>query len=79
MECLKTLLWTIASRVGSLAKRIGIKDDVVMTGGVALNKGMVRALERNLGFKLHTNEYCQLNGAIGAALFAYQKYTMTHQ
>ena len=50
-----------------------------MTGGVALNKGMVRALERNLGFKLHTNEYCQLNGAIGAALFAYQKYMMTHQ
>ena len=46
-------------------KRIGIKDDVVMTGGVALNKGMVRALERNLGFKIHTNEYCQLNGAIG--------------
>ena len=57
----------------SLAKRVGIQDDVVMTGGVALNKGMVRALERNIGFKIHTSEYCQLNGAIGAALFAYQK------
>lgn len=44
-----------------------------MTGGVALNQGMVRALERNIGFKIHTSEYCQLNGAIGAALFAYQK------
>lgn len=32
-----------------------------MTGGVALNKGMVRALERNLGFKINTSEYCQLN------------------
>jgi len=78
-DIVKGIHTAIASRVGSLAKRIGIKDDVVMTGGVALNKGMVRALERNLGFKLHTNEYCQLNGAIGAALFAYQKYTMTHQ
>lgn len=50
-----------------------MKDDVIMTGGVALNKGMVRALERVTGFKLHTSEYCQLNGALGAALFAYQK------
>ena len=49
-----------------------------MTGGVALNRGMVRALEKNLGFKIHTSEYCQLNGAIGAALFAYHKYTMEH-
>lgn len=67
----------IASRVGSLAKRVGIKDDVVMTGGVALNKGMVRALEKNIGFKIHTSEYCQLNGAIGAALFAYKKCMQT--
>ena len=78
-DIVKGIHTAIASRVGSLAKRIGIKDDVVMTGGVALNKGMVRALERNLGFKIHTNESCQLNGAIGAALFAYQKYMMTHQ
>ena len=78
-DIVKGIHTAIASRVGSVAKRIGIKDDGVMTGGVALNKGMVRALERNLGFKIHTNEYCQLNGAIGAALFAYQKYMMTHQ
>ena len=36
-----------------------------MTGGVALNKGMVRALERNIGHKIHTSELCQLNGALG--------------
>lgn len=72
-DIIKGIHTAIASRVGSLAKRVGIKDDVVMTGGVALNKGMVRALEKNLGFKIHTSEYCQLNGAIGAALFAYQK------
>ncbi|MDO5040456.1 MAG: acyl-CoA dehydratase activase [Peptoniphilus sp.] len=64
---------SIASRVGSLAKRVGLKDDVVMTGGVALNKGMVRALERNTGHKIYTSEYCQLNGALGASIFAYQK------
>ncbi|MGP1528730.1 MAG: acyl-CoA dehydratase activase [Treponema sp.] len=72
-DIVKGIHTAIASRVGSLAKRVGIKDDVVMTGGVALNAGMIRALEKNIGYKIHTNEYCQLNGAIGAALFAYQK------
>lgn len=64
---------SIASRVGSLAKRVGIRDDVIMTGGVALNKGMVQALSENIGFKIHTSRYCQLNGALGAAVFAHQK------
>ena len=72
-DIVKGIHTAIASRVGSLAKRVGIQDDVIMTGGVALNKGMVRALEKNIGFKIHTSEYCQLNGAIGAALFAHQK------
>ena len=72
-DIVKGIHTAIASRVGSLAKRVGIQDDVVMTGGVALNKGMVRAMEKNIGFKIHTSEYCQLNGAIGAALFAHQK------
>ena len=72
-DIVKGIHTAIASRVGSLAKRVGIKDQVVMTGGVALNQGMDRALEKNIGFKIHTSEYCQLNGAIGAALFAYQK------
>ena len=72
-DIVKGIHASIASRVGSLAKRVGIKDQVVMTGGVALNHGMIRALEKNIGFKIYTSEYCQLNGAIGAALFAYQK------
>ncbi|SHH60728.1 CoA-substrate-specific enzyme activase, putative [Anaerosphaera aminiphila DSM 21120] len=73
-DIVKGIHYSIASRVGSLAKRVGLKDDVVFTGGVALNKGMVRALEANLGYKVHTSPMCQLNGALGAALFGYQKY-----
>lgn len=73
-DIVKGIHFAIASRVGSLAKRVGLKDDVVMTGGVALNKGMVRALEKNLGHKIHTSPMCQLNGALGAALFGYQRY-----
>ena len=65
---------SIASRVGTLAQRIGIEDDVILTGGVAHDEGIVRALEETLQTKVYTNEYCQLNGAIGAALYGHKLY-----
>jgi predicted CoA-substrate-specific enzyme activase len=78
-DIVKGIHTAIASRVGSLAKRVGVKDDVIMTGGVALNKGMIRALERSIGHKIKTSEYCQLNGALGASIFAYQKIQQNKQ
>ncbi len=65
---------SIASRVGTLAQRVGVEDDVVLTGGVAHDLGIIKALEETLHTKVYANEYCQLNGAIGAALFGYQIY-----
>lgn len=65
---------SVAGRVGGLAKRVGIEDDLVMTGGVALNGGVVLALEEELKHKILTSPLTQFTGAIGAALFAYQKY-----
>jgi activator of 2-hydroxyglutaryl-CoA dehydratase len=47
-----------------------MKNDVVMTGGVAKNIGMVRALEEKLGTKIYVSEYPQMIGALGAALIA---------
>lgn len=64
---------SIASRVVGLAHRVGIRDMVVMSGGVAQNEGVVKALEEELGHKIHTSPLTQYVGALGAALFAYQK------
>lgn len=64
---------SVASRVAGLAKRIGVEDDVVMTGGVAQNGGVVKALEEELQTKIYTSELSQYNGALGAALFGYLK------
>jgi predicted CoA-substrate-specific enzyme activase len=61
-----------AARVAGLAKKIRIKELAVMTGGVAKNKGMVKALEDRLGFKLQVSAFAQENGAIGAAVLAKQ-------
>ncbi len=59
-----------AARVAILANKIKIKAPVMMTGGVAKNKGMVAALENRLGLKLIVKDYAQENGAIGAAVLA---------
>ena len=65
---------SVASRVAGLAHRVGVREKVVMTGGVAQNSGVVKALEEELGHKIHTSPLTQYNGALGAALFAYQRY-----
>ncbi|MCL1864320.1 MAG: acyl-CoA dehydratase activase [Spirochaetes bacterium] len=60
---------SIASRIVAMVHRIGLKEPVIMTGGCAKNKGLVKALEKNLAIKIMTdNKTAQINGAIGAAL-----------
>jgi predicted CoA-substrate-specific enzyme activase len=61
---------SVASRVSALAKRVGVVEPVMMTGGVAKNIGAVRALEGKLETSIQVSEYAQVNGAIGAAILA---------
>jgi len=58
----------ITSRVVSMVRRLKIEPDVVCTGGVAKNIGVVKALEENLGCEVLVPENPLLTGAIGAAL-----------
>jgi len=61
---------SIAARVSSMLARVGIAEPVMITGGVARNRGVVDALERKLGVKVSVSSYAQQNGAIGAAVLA---------
>ncbi len=63
----------IAKRTLSLARRLNIEPEITMTGGVARNMGMVRALEEVLGRKMQVSPDAQFIGAVGAALFALEK------
>lgn len=61
----------IASRIMSLVYRVGLEEDLTITGGVAKNIGVVAFLEKKLGIttkKLPVDP--QLMGALGAALTA---------
>lgn len=63
----------VAERTLALISRVGVEPEVVMTGGVALNKGVVESLSRRLGLKLLIPDEPQLVGALGAALIAREK------
>lgn len=65
------LVRAMAHRIASLAKGIGLEPDIVMSGGVAKNRGMFSALEEVLGMEIkRLDGDPQLNGALGAALLA---------
>jgi len=60
----------VAERTRALAQRVGVAPEVTMTGGVAKNLGVVRALEGLLGHTFNIPEEPQIVGALGAALYA---------
>jgi len=65
---------SVAKRVAGLANRIGIRPDIVMTGGVALNDSMVATLSQELKQNIAVVPFPQLVGAVGAALYAAEFY-----
>ena len=63
---------SVAVRTAGLARRLGIEKPVAMSGGVALNAGVVKALEEELGTEIKVSPLAQLNGAYGAAVHAWK-------
>lgn len=60
----------VAKRTVGMVSRVGLREPVVMTGGVARNAAAVHYLEQELGVTMVLPESPQLAGALGAALFA---------
>jgi predicted CoA-substrate-specific enzyme activase len=60
----------IADRILGMVRRVGVEEGVTLTGGVAKNQGVVKALEERLGVKLFVPPEPQIIGALGAALLA---------
>jgi predicted CoA-substrate-specific enzyme activase len=60
----------MASRTARMVQRLKVEPDVVFTGGVAKNIGVVKALEENLKYPVLVPDEPLLSGALGAALLA---------
>lgn len=61
---------SVAAKTKALAGSIKDLKNVMMTGGVARNSGVVRELEKALDIKLYIPEYPECCGALGAAVLA---------
>jgi (R)-2-hydroxyacyl-CoA dehydratese activating ATPase len=61
---------SVANRLFGLAHRVGMPSEVVMSGGVSRNSGVIRAMEAKLGKPVLVPDEPQIVGALGAALFA---------
>jgi len=63
----------IASRLLGLATRVGLEAEVVLTGGVALNVGVVTSLAEQSAQHITVPSDPQTVGALGSALYAVHK------
>jgi len=69
-EIVAGIYFSVVSRIISLCKRISIEKDVAVVGGVALNSGLDRILEEELGFGVLVPNTPQIVAALGAAVIA---------
>jgi len=63
------LVESIAQRVSTMARQIGLRENVAFVGGVAKNAGMKAALEKELGVTLFVPFEPQITGALGGSLY----------
>ena len=59
---------SLAERISRLVNRLKIEDRVVVTGGGAKNRGLIKALSEELSRELFIPEEPLITGALGAAL-----------
>ena len=64
------IYFSVVTRIISMCKRISIEKDVAVIGGVALNSGLVKILEAELGVEVMVPEMPQIVAALGAAVIA---------
>ncbi len=73
-DILSGLHEAIAVRCLNLIKRVSIKEDFTITGGISKNKGMVAKIREKVGLEPKLADDPQIIGALGAALFAKERF-----
>ncbi len=63
----------LANKAYTLVERVGLEKDCAISGGGALNIGLVKAVEERLGVPLLVPPQPQLVNALGAAIFAEER------
>lgn len=69
-EVVAGIFASTVSRLMVISKRVGIQKEVAVTGGVALNRGIIKQLEKELGFEVLVPDEPRTVAALGAAILA---------
>jgi len=69
-QVIKGLHRAVVNRVAAMTGNTGVKERVVMSGGVAKNAGVVALMAERLGVEIAVPGEPQIVGALGAALMA---------
>ena len=67
----------VARRTMSMAGRAKVRKEVVFTGGVAKIRGVALALQKETGIEMHIPHNPQITGALGAAIIASEKASVS--
>ena len=67
-DLLAGVLQSLADRISRMVNRIKVEEAVVLTGGGAKNKGLLKALIEQLGHEILVPEEPLITGALGAAM-----------
>jgi len=75
-DILKGIHLSVATRLVKLLASVKVESPLLITGGLALNEGLVeaireRAAETKLDLDIRTHEHSAMAGALGAALWAH--------
>jgi predicted CoA-substrate-specific enzyme activase len=70
---------SLADRAVGMLRRAGMQGEVALIGGVALQAGMVKALEQKLPTKVNVAPDCDYVCALGAALLGHKRLAKKEQ
>jgi predicted CoA-substrate-specific enzyme activase len=59
---------SLADRISRMVNRLRVEEAIILTGGGAKNKGLLKALSEQLGHEILVPEEPLITGALGAAL-----------
>lgn len=69
-DIVRAVINAVGDRIVSMIRMVGVENDVAAIGGLALNGGFIKSVEREMNIKLIVPQDTQYVSAIGAAVAA---------
>jgi predicted CoA-substrate-specific enzyme activase len=65
---------SIADRATTLLRRVGLKSELTLVGGLVHNNGIIEALKQKTGLEINFSPMGHYAGALGAAILGYRRF-----